>query len=246
MLLAMTTASLALGACGISGQGSPEDIDATKVNVDLGNAAAAPAVEGLTGPKVYFLGPDRNSGSEVLRQAARDVPANDTTALMQALLDGLTQTERDKGWTTWIPAGTTLRQAVSLQADGTLVIDLSRAFFGVQSDSQKKAVAQIVYSVTGVEGVKGVRLLIEGQRTPLPVRDGRLSDELLDRNDYRDLDPTAYNDLPKPGGVLVTTTTLTAPTTVPPPTTTTVAKVAVTTTAPTATTGVTATTAVRG
>jgi hypothetical protein len=138
-----------------------------------------------------------------------------------------------------------LRQPVSLQAGGTVVIDLSRAFFGVQSDSQKKAVAQIVLTVTGVEGVKGVRLLIEGQRTPLPVRDGRLSDELLDRNDYRDLDPTAYNDLPKPGGVVVTTTTPPAPTTVV-PTSTTSAATTGSTTAPPATNAVTATTAARG
>jgi hypothetical protein len=218
-VLMMVGAAFALGACGIAEQGAPQDIDATKVNVDLASPVAAPVAEGLTGPKVYFLGPDRSSGSEVLRQAGRDVPANDTTALLEALLEGLTQTERDKGWTTWIPAGTTLRQPLSLQTDGTVVIDLSRAFFGVQSDSQKKAVAQIVYTVTGADGVKGVRLLIEGQRTPLPVRDGRLSDELLDRNDYRDLDPTAYNDLPRPGGVVVTTTTTPVQTTVAPSTT---------------------------
>ena len=70
----MTGAALVLGACGISGQAAPQDIDATKVNVDLSNAVVAPVVEGLTGPKVYFLGPDRNSGSEVLRRPGGTSP----------------------------------------------------------------------------------------------------------------------------------------------------------------------------
>ena len=208
-----TVAVMALAGCGISAQATPEDINATKVNVDLSEGTAAPAVAGIGGPKVYFLGPDRKSGVEVLREAGRNVTANDANALLAALLEGLTQAERDKGWLTWIPGDTRLVAVPSLQTDGTLVVDLNRAFFGVQSDSQRKAVAQIVYTATGIDGVKGVRILIDGQRTPLPIRDGRLSDQLLDRNDYRDLDPTERPDLPLPSGTAPSTTTTSTTTT---------------------------------
>ena len=98
------------------------------------------------------------------------------TAVLTELFNGLTKDEQqERKWRTAIPADTKLMSAVQ-ESDGTLVIDLNQAFFQATSENQIKAVAQIVFSATGIDGVQRVKILVEAspglaarRRTAQPV-----------------------------------------------------------------------------
>ena len=83
---------------------------------------------------------------------------------MVALLAQPTEEEAADGITTTIPADTTLRAVPVLNEEtGELVIDLSSEFLSIEGPELAKAFAQIVWTVTEVDGVRQVRFLVDGE-----------------------------------------------------------------------------------
>jgi spore germination protein GerM len=118
-------------------------------------------------------------------------------AVLSELLKGLTPEEQDRRWRTAIPAGTQLLSA-ALDAQGVVDVDLSDEFFGATGDAQVKAVAQVVFTASALDGVSGVRILVDGRPREWPRGDGVLQSEPLTPLLYPELNPTSQPEYPPP------------------------------------------------
>ncbi len=83
-----------------------------------------------------------------------------------------------------------------MRPDGTLIVNVSDAFFKSTGDLQIKAVAQIVFTATELAGVSRVRIQVDGQNYPWPRGDGTLAKDAVTQYDYPELDPTTQPDYP--------------------------------------------------
>jgi hypothetical protein len=199
-------------ACGVPSDSGPRDIPPDFAVDAGGSSTVAPVIPASTGPLVYFLGPTADEPSR-LHPESRNVEPSTTAGVLQALFDGLTTSEQSRGLRTAIPEGTQLLDA-SVLPDGTAKVDLNDAIFSARGDAQIAAVAQIVFTATGIQGTSQVDLLVNGEPRGWPRGDGSAEEGALTRFMYPDLDPTSrpdYPPFPVGGGQAPTTV---APTTV--------------------------------
>jgi hypothetical protein len=116
---------------------------------------AIPAGAGETAPtlKVWFL-----QGEQLV---PIERPGSTATDAVTALLSGPTAAERNRGLRTYVPAGTKLN-SVSV-VNGLARVDLSLKFaLGKDAQSLDARLAQLVHTVSGVEGATSVQLLVNG------------------------------------------------------------------------------------
>ena len=147
-------------ACGIPNDGQPRDV-AEGEQLQLTDQKAPSQAASSVGPKVYFLsqGPD---GQDRLQPAGRNVTST-ATAVLTELFNGLTKEEQQTAPVAYRHPRRHEAHLGDAGPDGTLAIDLNQAFFQATSDAQIKAVAQIVFTATGIDGVQRVKILVEGQ-----------------------------------------------------------------------------------
>ncbi len=180
-LVLVALGALALAGCAIPRDDEPRPIP-REAQRPLGEVGTpGPAGSEAFGPRVYFLRDSAESGTETV-PVSRSVPAN-ADAVMRALFDGLTDAERDAGLRTSIPSGAALESARVI-AQRTLQVDVTEEIFEAGGETQIEAVAQIVYTATGLQGVDRVRLLVEGEPRDLLVGDGSLVSGTLTRFMY--------------------------------------------------------------
>ena len=118
--------------------------------------AGAPVVQ------VYFL-----QGEQLV---AVDRPGSTIREAVTALIDGPTAEEAERNVRSYVPSETVLRD-VSF-ANGVARVDLGEAFgAGRDAGELSSRLAQLVYTVTSVPGVKRVRVLLKGG-TPLGLFPG--------------------------------------------------------------------------
>jgi peptidoglycan hydrolase-like protein with peptidoglycan-binding domain len=125
---------------------------AAALAVAVGTAPAA----GQPRVSVYFV-----QGEQLVR-----VTRPGTTALdaVRQLIAGPTQAERGRGFRTYVPAATRLR-SVSI-ANGTATVDLTTPFVAVANpDNMVARLSQLVRTLTGLQGTRRVRLLVNGAAT---------------------------------------------------------------------------------
>ncbi len=195
--LAVTAAALLLAACGIPSDGQPRDIAETERLQLADTKAPEQAAATPNGPKVYFLSQGPN-GEDRLQPAGRDV-ASTPAALLTELLTGLTAKEQQLNkWRTAVPPDTKLLEPPVQQPDGTLVVNLNQAFFQASGPAQINAVAQVVFTATGIDGVQRVTILVESQPQGWPRGDGtaQLVGEPLTQYAYPELNPDSQPDYP--------------------------------------------------
>ncbi len=193
-LMAAAVAVTGLAGCGVALDDSPRTLG-TAERPDLDSQTEQPAAAGgASSPKVFFLTGQGSLGPERLQGVSRDVNPQPKIVLGE-LLKGLTPVERDRRLQTFVPAQTQLIET-NLLPDGTLEVDLDEAFFDAKGESQTKAVAQIVYTATGLRQVKRVRLLVDGQPRDWPRGDGVVVSTPLTPFDFPDLNPSSQPDLP--------------------------------------------------
>ena len=209
-------ATTVVAACGIPSDGKPRDV-AESERLQLADtkapeqAAAAP-----NGPKVYFLSQGPN-GEDRLQPAGRDVTPT-PTALLTELFTGLTAKEQQQNrWRTAVPPDTKLLEPPIQQPDGTLTVNLNQAFFQASGPAQINAVAQVVFTATGIDGVQRVKILVEGQPQGWPRGDGtaQLVGEPLTQYAYPELNPDSQPDYPPAPSPTPSTTEPPLPTTTP-------------------------------
>jgi spore germination protein GerM len=187
--------AVGLGACGVKSDDRPRDIpQEQRATLDANTPTSEPQ-EGTRSVRLYFLSAPTPGASERLQPASRIV-AGTPEAIVRELIGGLSEVERERKLRTAIPPGTGIRSVSTV--DGTAVVDLDDVFFKTRGDQQLRAVAQIVFTMTALQGIREVRLLIGGSEREWARTDGTLKSR-LSRSDFPELNPTTQPDyLPVP------------------------------------------------
>ena len=186
----LTAAILALVAvaasCGIRTDDQPRDVlpaERPTVPTTPPDGSAEPG----SGSTVFFLGPPGESAIAPLVGVGRS-DTGEPAALVVLLLEGPTENERTAaGLRTAVPAGTVLLDA-TLDSQGTLTVDLSADFLSSAGDVLVDAIAQLVFTATRAEGVRRVRLLVEGEPQDWPTGTGTTTRDPLSIYDFLDRD----------------------------------------------------------
>jgi hypothetical protein len=160
-----------VAGCGVSSQDAPVPVPAERLpTADGSPSAGRPA---LTSSGLLYL-----CRGDVLEPVEFLFEGEGVAGRISALLSLPTP---PGGLRTAIPAGTRLE---GVQQDGAVVtLQLTDQMLRVRGTDQRLALAQLVYTATELEGVRGVRLSVGGQLVPLPDETGRLVERPLRRED---------------------------------------------------------------
>jgi spore germination protein GerM len=189
------TLALGIAACGVKSDDRPRDIPQDQRVTPDANTPTSEPQEGTRPVRLYFLSAPTPGSSDRLQPASR-VVAGTPVAIVKELIGGLSEVERERKLRTAIPPATGVRSATT--ADGTAVVDLDDVFFKTRGDQQLRAVAQIVFTMTALPGIREVRLLIDGSEREWARADGTFKSR-LSRSDFPGLNPTTQPDyLPVP------------------------------------------------
>jgi hypothetical protein len=178
-------AVVALGACGVPVDKSPRLLSDSKVPFGLLDPATTTTTSPADAPatvEVFMLGPsDRLVGKD------RPVSAATLPAAIGALLNGPSTGESAAGFFTFVNPQTKLIGA-GVSPDGVATVNLSQEFGTGNASEQVLAVAQVVYTATGVPGVQSVLFELEGKPIDVPTEDGTLTQgQAVTRTDYAGL-----------------------------------------------------------
>jgi hypothetical protein len=177
--LAVVVVAMLLAACGVEAQDQAQELDPESVPFDL----LDPEAPGVSVPPmgnffVIFL----VEGGELI-DATRAVRARPTVARALKVLErGPTSDEFAAGITTAIPPGSEIRRVTV--RNHTAIVDVSERFEENVRGQEALALAQVVYTATGLEGVNRVRFRLEGEPTVVPRGNGTQTSRPVDRNDY--------------------------------------------------------------
>lgn len=184
--------------CGLSADDEPRDIAADDLPADIldPNTSTTTIVSGSTAEVVVYL----LSGSDDttrLRPVSRTIEVGrgdaDVAARaaerVRALLQPLSEEEEADGLVSSIPADTALIDTQIDVATQVLTVNLSGALFDVQLKALANSFAQIVWTVTELEGVRSVRFQAEGVDFRALNADGAEQDGAVSTADYRALAP---------------------------------------------------------
>lgn len=179
-----------LPGCGVPTQESPQVIEPSSVPYDL-LAPGTPKPDSQRTPPqtpatatIYFV-----TGDDILTAVRRSVPGSTAREradkLLGLLARGPTPAEQTGSLRSALPTGVRLSVA---GLDGDLItVDLSGELGGGTAEENITAVAQIVLSVTSLEGVGRVRLTVNRQPVDGPRGDGTLTGAPLTAADYQGL-----------------------------------------------------------
>jgi Sporulation and spore germination len=172
--------ALALGAvlAGAASCGVPVDSHPTALarhgipfnllapNVSTTTATTAPSPIEVP-VQIFLIGPTGH-----LVPVARDVPvsAPDLATLLRALLAGPTDAESAAGLQSALTTQTTVIGASI--SGGTATVNLGGAFGQLVGPPQIQAVAQVVFTASGLPGVTGVTFELVGAAVDVPVASG--------------------------------------------------------------------------
>jgi len=169
---------VAIAGCSIQPDASPSDVPQEHASIfgdrDTGDVAAGSNI-------VYLLSPSEPEGPQQLRSVSRDVPAA-AGAILSSLFAGPNEQERDEQLETAIPSDLELLSARTIGQ--ILTLDVVDAFGELTPDGLRFAVAQIVSTATGIDGVQAVQLRIDGEPRVWPLGNGQLTDRPLTVYDY--------------------------------------------------------------
>ena len=182
--------ALAVAACGVQSDRQPRALRPAEVPFDLLAPATSVASADIgqgAGGTVWFVDNDGRLARGARR--AMDPPVT-AAGIIAALLDGVTEAEADAGLRSNIVAGTELL-GVQGPDDGLVTVDLSSDFLTVSREAQRLALAQVVFTVTGLSNVDRVLFEFDGERAEVPGRGDELTNAPLTRADFAQFDPTA-------------------------------------------------------
>ncbi len=192
MVMTMT-AAVVLAGCGITADSAPRDIEpATQTDSpsqrddteNSENAGDNQNGQAAIGNGIVFL-VDQTGGVDRLvtvKRTVEDSIGRDPSSVLEALFDGPNGLEQSNGITTVLPEG--LRVLRSNTRSGVVTIDLPADLRQLTGEPLTLGLAQIVYTISAVEGVKSVRITIEGVAASWPDAYGQLQTDPLTVYDY--------------------------------------------------------------
>lgn len=202
-----TVLALIISACGVPVDREPRAIELTD---QLARAETLPEVSSeptgdfptssteVISLATVFLVDDAN----VLVGVNRTVSSGDETPLrlvepvLAALIPGPSEQERADGLSSAIPAETRILES-SVTVAGTAIINLESGGIDTQQgENLRAAVAQIVYTLTEIDGIEGVRIRIDSDDRSLATESGTSSPfEAVSRADYPSFSPDANEEV---------------------------------------------------
>jgi spore germination protein GerM len=191
-LLALVGLVLAVTGCGLSANDEPQAIEADDVPADIldPNPPTSTTLTDLpTGfVTVYLVA--REGDTTRLSPVPRDV-ADPTSrgAAITALLEPTSDQEQQMGLSSSIPSDTVLLDTTFVQDDHELIVNLSGALFDIQGEELANAFAQLVWTVTELDGVRQVRFKVDGEAYRAPNAEGIEQDGAVTRADYSAVAP---------------------------------------------------------
>lgn len=174
----IATTVLAVSGCSIQPDAAPREIPEDErglldpVTPEGGEAAGSTRV---------FLVADGDDGQRRLRSVLRRVDATPTAAL-EELFKGANDQEDEAGLGTELPADLTLLDADPIA--GTLQVDVSQEILDLPAPALLLAVAEIVFTASELDGVREVRLKVNGRNREWPDGSGELQSRALSVYDY--------------------------------------------------------------
>jgi spore germination protein GerM len=187
----LLTCSALLTACGIAADGAPRDIpeaDQRQLGVSSGSGGATAG-----SAHIYLLSPTASGVTPTLQPVARNVRETPSSVLT-SLIAGANSDERAKQFRTALPTGLALLSTRLIA--GTLHIDLDRHILDVTGTDLVEAVAQIVFTVSEIDGVRYVAISVAGSPQQWPTADGSLQSAPLSVYDFPGLVSSAQPEYP--------------------------------------------------
>lgn len=182
--LCVLALALLLSACGIGVDASPNVVNRKQVPFGLlrpSTHTSTPVVPGQY-VTIYLEGPQR------LVAASREVAAPVSAArVLAALGGGPTSAEASEGLES--PISTAAPLSLWRLGTASVTVNVAGAFTKLAGAVQVVAVAQLVYTLTVLPGVRSVSLRIDGKQAKVPTAKGTLTGGPLDRADYGTLAP---------------------------------------------------------
>jgi len=175
---ALLVAVLLAAGCGVRPQEEAETVTtaaAPSSGADGDSSAAGPRLT------VYFV-----RGAE-LAAVQRRTDAATIQAALDQLVEGPSRREAATGIRTALPPEVAGVEDVGI--DGLATVEVTRGFTGITGGNQLLAVAQIVWTLTDMPPVTGARFVVDGVPVEVPT-DAGLTDQPVDRDDYRSVAPT--------------------------------------------------------
>jgi hypothetical protein len=179
--------------CAVGADPAPRDILPARADDDIVAEPADGVAAGGEG-RVYLLAPEVAGLPTRLQAVPRDVGADPARAL-RALVAGPNQDEFDASARTAVPVALEVA-GVRRRPDGVVIVDVGAPLRDLTGDPLLLALAQIVYTLTAVDGVTGVLLTVEGRTLEWPASNGQLRSEPLTVFDYPGLEPSAQPAFP--------------------------------------------------
>lgn len=195
-VVAVVTALLTMfSACSV-----PEDDGPRALPVDVmpGEATPTPLTSGTTQRVIYLY----NQETQRLQAVSREVEDPVTVeAVLAELIEDPTQEEQDENLVSVVDIETKLL-STSITGD-VLTIDLAATGLpGQEGEQLFQSLAQLVFSLTERNDVRGVRIRVEGEGTPWPIagEGDATENDVLTQESYITLDPEFEAEpVPTPG-----------------------------------------------
>jgi len=183
--------------CGIGPDSTPRDVAPNERSLTVNAVSDGDEAGGTS--RIYLVAPSEAGDPSLLRSTPRDV-APGPTPLLKSLLAGPNPDELASRLVTNIPQETQLLSARS--SGDVLFVDVTPEITELSGELLVLAVAQIVFTATEIDGVRAVRLRVDGQDQSWPKGDGATSEGELKVYDYPGLVQSAqppYPAVPSPG-----------------------------------------------
>jgi spore germination protein GerM len=175
----------------------PRDVAANERSLTAN--AGSEGDEAVGTSRIYLVAPAEAGDRSLLRSTPRDVESG-ATPLITSLLAGPNPDELASRLVTNIPQETEL---LSTRSSGdVLFVDLSAEITELSGELLVLAVAQIVFTAAEIDGVRAVRLRVNGLDQRWPKGDGETRDGALTVYDFPGLVQSAqppYPAVPSPG-----------------------------------------------
>lgn len=194
--------ALVMAACGLENDTAPRDVGpADAPERDVAVSSTQPSL-GLP-LRLYLLVAPAGRQAQVLQPVPRVVEPT-PAALFASLVAGPTASDPD-GLRSAVPNDVTLIGSPTLRG-GVVTLDLTTEIDTATGETLIEAMAQIVFTMTELPAITGVRLTVEGEQREWPTGDGSLTRAALTEFDFPELNPTSQPDYPAPAAPITETT----------------------------------------
>jgi len=161
--VAVIAGVVALAGCGVQPDSAPRELPLDERDLIVGNESAN--VDASGADRIYLIGPGEDRLLRSVRRAASS--AED---LVNLLLLGPNDAETQDQFTSAIPSTTRL---IDSHTNGQIfTVDLTSDILDLDTQNLTRAVAQIVYTATELDGIESVRIEVDHEPLSAPTPGG--------------------------------------------------------------------------